>query len=386
LISPLLNCREEELAHAAIAIQSAFRTYKERKAYQKLYESRRWTLHKEGKVLTDHVTKSRVGGRPGRRPPTRGKRVVGLEKPTAEPTRVMPNFSVDADDSNPDARNGATRSAKPRPLSTSMFGGPGGIQFDPSKVQLRSSPGPVEKTSHSVNSSPIARLKNPPRPLSMTVEPTSPKGDSSLSAESRERLLSQSVGLSPMPNAPPPKPVAPTKQAKINPALFVTDTTTQEESSPPDTPAPSTPPPSSPAGPPPMSQVEQKRKTRVGRILTTFLSKRPARSTLVENGILQADELADAQCPPSTNTSVPDDPIARRPALIPSKVCNDPRCKKKIKGKKGAHCLRCGRLFCKSTCLLFKTDMPELGYMEEVFICATCFQVRITEGHARSKD
>merc|ERR1712063_85453 len=57
---------EEELAHAAIAIQSAFRTYKERKAYQKLYESRRWTLHKEGKVLTDHVTKSRVGGRPGR--------------------------------------------------------------------------------------------------------------------------------------------------------------------------------------------------------------------------------------------------------------------------------------------------------------------------------
>ena len=35
-------------------------------------------------VVLVKLRKSRVSGRPGRRPPTRGKRVVGLAKPTYE--------------------------------------------------------------------------------------------------------------------------------------------------------------------------------------------------------------------------------------------------------------------------------------------------------------
>lgn len=46
---------ENTMNEAAIMIQKAVRYWKQRKSYKELYEKRKWTLHKEGNVLTNHV-------------------------------------------------------------------------------------------------------------------------------------------------------------------------------------------------------------------------------------------------------------------------------------------------------------------------------------------
>ena len=43
------------MIEASLKLQTAFRRYRQQKAYKELYEKRKWTLHKEGAVLTDHV-------------------------------------------------------------------------------------------------------------------------------------------------------------------------------------------------------------------------------------------------------------------------------------------------------------------------------------------
>lgn len=52
----MIKKRPAEKKAASILIQRAYRCWRQRKAYKDLYEKRKWTLHKEGQVLTNHVS------------------------------------------------------------------------------------------------------------------------------------------------------------------------------------------------------------------------------------------------------------------------------------------------------------------------------------------
>merc|ERR1712137_572269 len=157
----------KEKKKAAILIQACFRRWHQRKQYNELYEKRKWTLHKPANTLTNHVTKGRPAGRAGRRPPTRGKRVVGLEKPTYENRIVIVPEEEDTPQNSPAGPTRATNRPAHRPM-TSLGQG---LVFDPSKVQLKSSPKPTRandaKNSASCPNSPIAEMRRNLRPTTM---------------------------------------------------------------------------------------------------------------------------------------------------------------------------------------------------------------------------
>jgi len=196
---------------AAIKIQSAIRTWKARKEYKDLYEKRKWTLHKEGNQLTNHVTKNRVSGRPGRRPPTRGKRVVGLAKPTNEPARVVnvPEEETTSSETCSTLENCVSPSIERKPVGGMITGGVGGMKFDPTAVKLKS-PTPERKKPEDTgpSRSPIQEMRSNLRPSTMAPRPSAPPPvKSSPMAPLPSKAASESVLSTP----PPPKPAKPAK-------------------------------------------------------------------------------------------------------------------------------------------------------------------------------
>ena len=196
----------------------------------------------------------------------------------------MPDFS--AETTGEDGPSRAAPAARPRPKSA--FGGPGGMMmFDPSKVQLRSAA--ARGSLHLPNSS-DAVLPSRPEP-----EPVAPA------------VTEAPVGS----DLPPPKMAFPA------PPMGDSQSQTRRQ------------------GPPSITQVEQKRQTTVGKLLTSFLSKRPSRSALVADGILKADELTEVEAIPAPKADESQAVLeSRRPKVVPGKNCNEARCKKKIKSKK----------------------------------------------------